>query len=69
MELGLQIDGVDRRTFRQSMWAPGPPESRDETFLGMQVFEDWVLKLDKGELKPIRTYRCRKCGFLENYAR
>ena len=27
MEHGFQVDGVDRASYRQSQWAPGPPEA------------------------------------------
>lgn len=68
MEHGFQVDGVDRKVYRQAQWAPGPPESREQTFLGMKVFEEWCLKLEEEDLKTITTYRCTDCGFLEHYA-
>lgn len=68
MEYGFSVDGVDRKSYRQAQWAAGPPESRDDTFLGLKVFEEWALKLKEEDLRPIVTYRCTGCGFLESYA-
>ena len=68
MEPGFLVDGVDRAAYRQAQWAAGPPESRDDTFLGMKVFEEWALKIKDEHLKPVVTYRCSGCGFLESYA-
>jgi hypothetical protein len=68
MEHGFQVDGIDRKSYRQAQWAAGPPKAHDETFLGLKVFEEWALKLKEEDLKSITTYRCVECGFLENYA-
>ena len=68
MEPGFLVDGLDRASYRQAQWAAGPPEARDDTFLGMKVFEEWALKVEEEHLKPVVTYRCGKCGFLESYA-
>ena len=68
MVMGFQVDDVQRGAYRQSQWAPGPPESDDRTFLGMKVYEEWLLKVDKEDLKPIVTWRCSSCGYLEHYA-
>ena len=62
------VDGLDRASYRQAQWAAGPPESRDDTFLGMKVFEEWALKVEEEHLKPVVTYRCSDCGLLESYA-
>lgn len=43
----------------QAVWVPGPP-----------VRSVWTgLKFDKTTLKPITTYRCAGCGYLESYTR
>lgn len=68
MEQGFQVDDVQRETYRQAQWAPGPPKSDDSKFLGMKMYENWLLKVEKEQLKPIITYRCPECGYLENYA-
>lgn len=68
MEHGFQVDDVQRGVYRQSQWAPGPPETDDATFLGMKMSEDWLLKIEEEELKAIYTWRCPKCGYLEQYA-
>lgn len=68
MELGFQVDDVQRSCYRQAQWAPGPPKTDDSQFLGMKMYEDWLLEIDKETLKPIFTFRCPECGLLENYA-
>ena len=39
-------------------WHPEAPDKRW-----------WGLKLDKKKFRPIATFRCTKCGFLESYAK
>lgn len=68
MEPGFLVDGIDRACYRQSQWMPGPPESDDSRFLGMRLYEEWALKIEETDLKPIVTMRCTGCGFLEHYA-
>lgn len=68
MVLGYQVDGLGRDAYRQACWAEGPPEQRDAKFLGIALFEEWVLKVKRDDLRPIVTKRCSACGFLEHYA-
>lgn len=68
MEPGFQVDDVHRGTYRQAQWAPGPPQNNDTRILGFKVYEQWLLEIDKEQLKPIVTWRCPNCGYLEQNA-
>jgi rubrerythrin len=68
MHTGFQVDDVSRESYRQAQWAPGPPHSKEGKFLGMKMFEEWCLEIKKEDLKPIVTWRCPECGYLEQYA-
>lgn len=68
MQVGYQVDGLGRTSFRQSCWAAGPPEGHDVKFLGLDLFEKWALKIKEEDLLPIVTLRCATCGLLEHYA-
>lgn len=68
MEPGFQVDSPGRGVFRQGTWAPGPPQAKEGTLLGMKLFEEWVLELKEEDLRPVVGLRCTACGFLEYYA-
>ncbi len=44
-------------------WQPGSPEP--VRFLGGNV---GTFKVNKDQWRPVITYRCTQCGFLESYA-
>lgn len=50
-------------TNQSPYWQPGRPEA--VRFLGMNVGK---VNVDKDQWRPITTYRCTQCGFLESYA-
>jgi hypothetical protein len=57
MEIGFVID-VTHGGYMQQTWCPGTP-----------IRSFWVgLKLKKGDVVPVVTYRCPNCGYLESYA-
>ncbi len=68
MRPGFQVDDVQRHSYRQAQWAPGPPEMDESKFLGIKVYEDWIVRVEKEQLKPIVSWRCPSCGYLEQYA-
>ena len=39
-------------------WHPGAPDKKW-----------WGLKVDKKVMRRIESFRCTKCGYLENYAK
>ena len=57
IEEGHQIDKSHGESF-VGAFIPGPPDKRW-----------WGLKLDKKKFRPITTFCCTKCGFLESYAK
>jgi predicted nucleic-acid-binding Zn-ribbon protein len=58
MEEGFVVD-MGRNHAIQPSWSPGPPK---RSF--------WTgLKLDRNALRPVTTYRCTACGYLESYTR
>lgn len=68
MQSGFQVDSLGRQAFRQTSWVAGPAQARDETFLGMKMFEEWAVKVQEEDLYPIVSLRCSECGYLESYA-
>jgi hypothetical protein len=57
MEIGVQVDHT-YAGYAQPEWTGGEP--RNSFWLGLRV---------KGDRMPVVTYRCKKCGYLESYAR
>jgi Domain of unknown function (DUF6487) len=58
MEEGYVLDRA-HAAVAQAVWVAGPP-----------VRSFWTgLKIDRTALKPITTYRCTGCGYLESYTR
>jgi len=57
MEEGFLLDSTHNQV-RVARWASGSPEYY---FLGL-------LKMRRRRKLPLRTLRCRKCGYLESYA-
>lgn len=57
MEIGYLIDRGDRRV-REPVWAPGEP---DPLLLGD------LLVPPSDQLRPVRTFACPRCGYLESY--
>lgn len=57
MEIGYLIDRGDRRV-REPVWAPGEP---DPLWLGD------LLVPPGDQLRPVRTFACPRCGYLESY--
>lgn len=68
MEPGFQVDSPGHSVFRQGTWAPGPPQSKEGSLLGMKLYADWLLELKEEDLRPVVALRCTQCGFLEHYA-
>ena len=58
MEEGFVLDQTYGAN-AQAAWIEGQP--RRSVWTG--------LKVDRGALNPITTYRCTGCGYLESYAR
>jgi hypothetical protein len=59
MEEGYVLDRVRPPAMGQAVWIPGAP-----------VRSFWTgLKVDRATMKPITTYRCTGCGYLESYTR
>ncbi|GMM94500.1 hypothetical protein [Qipengyuania sp. MTN3-11] len=57
MEEGFTIDAGDYNSPTVPGWHPGQPDKR------------WYgLKVDKAEKRPVATWRCTSCGYLESYA-
>jgi phage FluMu protein Com len=56
MELGVIVDQGDHGQCKVNEWSEGPPEK--SFWFGLKVKNP----------HPIKTYRCRLCGFLESYA-
>jgi hypothetical protein len=58
METGFLVDS-NQAVFLQARWIAGSPE------------RGWLggVKVDRTELRPITTYRCPNCGYLESYAK
>jgi len=57
MEVGYTVK-MTRSTFLPTLWVEGEPE---RSF--------WTMTKIKGKLnRPVVSYRCRACGFLESYA-
>ncbi len=59
MEEGFTIDSGDYSVPSIAAWHGGKPQK--SVWLG--------LKTDKAAKREIVSWRCTKCGFLENYAR
>lgn len=58
MSEGFVIDQGDYGAKSVSNWHDNPPERH------------WYgLKTSKKNQRPIATYRCNRCGYLESYAR
>ncbi len=62
MEDGFLVD-FGHGAVTQTAWQPGAPVPRK--FLGMNLGS---VKVNKTELKPVRSLRCSRCGLLRNYA-
>ena len=58
MQEGYMADHGHGGGFHQPAWHP---EAADKRW--------WGLKVDKKRLKPVTTFRCTRCGYLENYAK
>lgn len=59
MEEGFEISGPMGHAMKPDEWVGGAPEP-----------SIWTgTKLRGKERRPIVTYRCERCGFLESYAR
>jgi hypothetical protein len=59
MEAGFVLDRTFRGGAAQSAWIEGTP--RPSFWTG--------LRFDRAALKPVTTYRCPGCGYLESYTR
>ena len=57
MEVGFVPD-LREGGSSQQVWSPGKP--RKSFWTG--------LKMKAAQLLPVKTFRCRKCGYLESYA-
>ena len=58
METGYIVDEGYRSSRSVPKWSPGEP-----------VKSFWTgLKVRKSDQRQVTTYRCRRCGYLENYA-
>jgi len=58
MAVGFSIEHADGGTTMVEAWHPGEPV---KSFWG-------YIKVAKADQKPVTTYRCDRCGFLEKYA-
>jgi hypothetical protein len=58
MSVGFTLDRGEYGATHLVQWHPGEP-----------VKSMWgYYKTNKSSLKPVATYRCDRCGFLEDYA-
>jgi predicted nucleic-acid-binding Zn-ribbon protein len=58
MEEGFRIDATHGGVYSEQ-WMPGPPQ---KSF--------WFgTKVDKEQLRQVKTYCCTQCGYLESYAK
>ena len=57
IEEGHQIDKSHGESF-VGAFIPGPPDKRW-----------WGYKIDKKAKIPIALYRCKRCGYVESYAK
>lgn len=67
MEPGFSVE-LGRNSVYQAVWHPGPPETRQDRLLGINLADPKSLEIDSERTRPITTYRCCGCGFLESYA-
>jgi hypothetical protein len=58
MNEGFVFNQAGMQTGVRNVWHPGEPQFK--FFAG--------LKVEKNKLRPITTYRCDQCGYLECYA-
>ena len=61
MEEGFVLDRGE--SYYVPQWQPGQPENT--RILGMST---GIPKVNKDQWRPIATYRCTHCGYLESYA-
>ncbi|MCE7873160.1 hypothetical protein DYH09_22680 [bacterium CPR1] len=67
MESGFSVE-LGRNDVYQSVWHPGPPGPRQDKILGINLASEKSVEVDPARTRPITTYRCSGCGFLESYA-
>ncbi len=65
LESGFSVER-GRNSVYQAVWHPGPPESRQDRLLGINLADPKSVEVDLD--RPITIYPCSGCGFLESYA-
>ncbi|MGE0493396.1 MAG: hypothetical protein AB7S38_29580 [Vulcanimicrobiota bacterium] len=66
MEPGFVID-FSRTAVRQSVWHPGNPTPAEDKVFGINLAPEDAIEFDAEACKPVVTWRCLECGYLEFY--